>query len=158
MRCLVRHHHVLELLVDLDHLEFHLLSDVLVEVTNGLHVHLRTWQERFEAKHVDNQATLGAALDRTLDDHVFVLGLVHLVPSVVDASRLVAHDELSVGVFLLLDEHGNFVSGFEFRVVAEFRGSNDPFRFVTDVDHHFLLADGNDSAFHNLLLFDQGQA
>ena len=38
--CLVRHDHVLEFLVDFDNLEFHLLPDVFVEVTDGLHIHL----------------------------------------------------------------------------------------------------------------------
>ncbi len=37
---LVRHHHILKLLVDFDNLELHLLPDVLVEVADGLDIHL----------------------------------------------------------------------------------------------------------------------
>ena len=124
-KSLVRHDHVLKLLVDLDNLEFHLLSNVFVEVTDGLHIHLRPGQERLETKHVDNQATLGAAFHRTLDDHVFVLGLVHLVPSVIDARSLVADHELTIGVFLLFNEHGNLVPSLELGVVSEFRCADD---------------------------------
>ena len=36
----VRNNHVLELLVDLDNFEIHLLSDVHVEVTNWFHIYL----------------------------------------------------------------------------------------------------------------------
>ncbi len=39
---LVAYHHVLELLVDLHDLEFHVLADVLVVVTDRLHVDLAT--------------------------------------------------------------------------------------------------------------------
>ena len=114
-------------MVDFHNFEFHLLSNVLVKVADRLDVHLGTRQECFEPKHVDNQTTLRAALDRALDDHVFVFGLVHLVPSVVNARRLVAYDELAVGVLLLLDEDRNLVARFQLGVVTEFRGTNDAF-------------------------------
>ena len=155
---LVRHHHVLELLVDFDNLEFHLLADVLVEVADGLDVHLRTREERFQTEDVHDQATLGATLDRTLDDHVFFLGLVHLVPSVVDACRLVADHELAVGVFLLLNEHRHFVACLQFWVVAELTCANDTFRLVADVDHNLFFANGNHSALHHFFFFDEGEA
>ena len=155
---LVRHHDVLELLVDLDNLEFHLLADVLVEVADGLDVHLRSWEERFQTKDVHDQATFGAALDRTLDDHVFFLGLVHLVPSVVDACRLVADHELAVGVFLLFNEHRNFVTCLQFWVVAELTCANDTFRLVANVDHNLFFANGNHSALHHFFFFDEGEA
>ena len=155
---LVRHHHVLELLVDLDNLEFHLLADVLVEVAYGLDVHLRTREERFQTKDVHDQAALRAALDRTLDDHVFFLGFVHLVPSVVDARRFVADHELAVGVFLLFNEHRHFVACLQFWVVSELTCAYDTFRFVANVDHNLFFADGNHSALHHFFFFDEGEA
>ena len=155
---LVRHDDILVLLVDFDHLELHLLADVLVEVTDGLDVHLGARQESLQTKHVHNESTLGAALDRTLDDHVLFFGFVHLVPSIVDPGRLVAHHELTIGILLLLDEHWNLVANFQLRVVAEFRCANDAFGLVADVDHNFLLANGNNGTFHHLFLGDEGQA
>ena len=68
------------------------------------------------AKHVDNQATLGAALHRAL--MTVVLGLVHLVPSVIDARSLVADHELAIGVFLLFNEYWNLVPSLELGVVS----------------------------------------
>ena len=155
---LVRHHHVLELLVDLDNLEFHLLADILVEVADGLDVHLRTREERFQTKDVHDQAALGAALDRTLDDHVFFLGFVHLVPSVIDARRLVTDHKLAVGVLLLFNEHRHFVSCLQFWIVAELTCANDTFRLVANVDHNLFFANGNHSAFHHFFFFDEGEA
>jgi len=62
-----------------------------------------------------------------LNDHVFFLGFVDFVPSVVNASCLVAHNQLTVGIFLLLNENRNLVSSLEFWVVAEFRSADDAF-------------------------------
>ncbi len=63
-------HDILVLLVDLDNLEFHLLTDVLIVVANGLHINLAAGQECLDAKDVYNQTTFGTTLDRTHDDFI----------------------------------------------------------------------------------------
>ena len=117
---LVRYDHIFELLIDFDNLEFHLLSDILVKITDRFHINLRTRQERLESKHVDNQTTLGAALHRTLDDHILFLGCVDLIPCMVDAGRFVAHNQLTMGILLLFDVDGHLVTSLQLRIVTEF--------------------------------------
>ena len=76
----VRHNHVLELLVDLHDFEFHHAVNKHVVVANGLDIDLATGQEGFEAEHFDDEATLGAALDITIDDLATFVGFVDAVP------------------------------------------------------------------------------
>src|SRR5210317_1783619 len=40
---LVRNNNVFEFVIDFNHFEFHVLSDVLVVITDWLNVNLRTW-------------------------------------------------------------------------------------------------------------------
>ena len=69
-----------------------------------------------------------------------------------------ADHELTVGIFLLLDEHRNFVAGLHFRVVAELACADDTFRFVADVDHNFFLANGDHGSLDHFFFLDQGEA
>ena len=103
--CLVGDDDVFVLLVDLDHLELHLLSDILVVVANGLHVNLTSWKEGLNAEHIHDESTLGAALDRSHDDLVVLEGTVDLDPRTVDSCGPVRDDQLTIAVFLLLDEN-----------------------------------------------------
>ena len=77
---LVRYDHVAELLVDLHDLELHGLVHVNVVVADRFHVDLRTGQERLDTEYVDDHTALGAALDVTLDNLVFLQGLVDTIP------------------------------------------------------------------------------
>ena len=78
---LVRDNHVAELLVDLDHLEFHRLAYELIVVAYGVNVDLRAGEECLDTKHVDDHTALRAALDEALDDLILLEGCVHLVPT-----------------------------------------------------------------------------
>ena len=147
---LVGDHDVLVLLVDLDHFEFHLLADVLVVVADGLDVNLAARQEGFDAEHVDDESTLGAALDRTHDDLVILEGSVDLDPRAVDAGGPVGHHELTVAVLLLLHKHRHHVSNAELGVVTELGSTDDALGLIADVHHHFLLADAHDRAIDHL--------
>ena len=77
---LVRYDHVAELLVDLHDLELHGLVYVNVVVADRFHVDLRAGQERLDAEYVDDHTALGAALDVTLDNLVFLQSLVDTIP------------------------------------------------------------------------------
>ena len=77
---LVRYDHVAELLVDLHDLELHGLVYVNIVVADRFHVNLRAGQERLDAEYVDDHTALGAALDVTLDNLVFLQSLVDTIP------------------------------------------------------------------------------
>ena len=155
---LVGDHDVLVLLVDLDDFEFHLLADVLVVVADGLDVDLAARQEGLDAEHVDDESTLGAALDRAHDDLVILEGSVDLDPRAVDAGGPVGHHELTVAVLLLLHEHRHHVSDAELGVVTELGSTDDALGLIADVHHHFLLADAHDRAIDHLRFTDEVEA
>ena len=151
-------HNVLVLLVDFHNLELHLLSDILVVITDWLHINLATWQECLNAEHIDNQAAFGAALDGTHDDFVVLQRAIDLEPSAVDTSSAVRHHELTIAVFLLLNEHRDCISNTELRIVTELRSANHTFGLVADVDDDFFLTDAHNGAFYHFRLTDQVQA
>ena len=100
----MRDDYVFELLVNLHDLKVHLLSDVDVKISNGLYIHLRSWQKCLDSKHVNNQAAFRSALDVSLDDEILFFGLVDFVPSTEYTCRPVGDNELSVFVLLSLNE------------------------------------------------------
>src|SRR5699024_6818216 len=134
---LVRNDHVAELLVDFHYLEFHGLVHVHVVVADGLHVYLRTGQERFDAEYVHNHTALGAALDVALDYLVVFEGLVYPVPGLELARVLVREHELALLVFGAFHIYLDPFAYGEFGVVAEFGYRDDTFRFVADVHDDF---------------------
>ena len=151
-------HNVLVLLVDFHNLELHLLSDILVVVTDWLYINLAARQECLNAEHIDDQAAFGAALDGTHDDFVVLQRAIDLEPSAVDAGRAVRHHELTIAVFLLLNKNRHCISNAEFRVVTELRSANHTFGLVADVDDNFFLANADDRALYNFRFTDEVQA
>ena len=143
---LVRHDHVAELLVDLHHLELHGLVHVYVVVADGLHVDLRTGQERLDAEYVHDHTALRAALDVTLDDLVLFEGLVHTIPRLELTGLLVRQRELAALVLGGLDVYLDLVADFQFGVVAELGNGDDALALVADVHNDFTLADAHDGA------------
>ncbi len=154
---LVGNDYVAEFLVDLDDLEFHGLVDVHIVVADGLDIDLAARQEGLDAEHVDDHATLRTALDVTLDDFVFLEGLVDTVPGLDGAGALVGEDELAFLVFRVLHVHFHGVADGEIRVVAEFIDADDTFALVTDVHDHFAFVDGGHGAFYDLIFVDAAQ-
>ena len=112
---LVRNDHVAELLVDFHHLELHGLVHVYVVVADGLHVDLRTGQERLDAEYVDDHTALGAALDVTLDDFVLFEGLVHTIPRFELTCLLVRKNQLSALVLGRLDIDLDLIADLQVR-------------------------------------------
>ena len=150
----VRHNHVLELLVDLHDFEFHHAVNKHVVVTNGLDIDLAAGQEGFEAEHFDDEATLGAALDITVDDLAAFVGLVDAVPRFEQLSLLVREDELAVGTFLVLNVDFNLVAHLQVGVGTEFSNRDNTIRLEADVDDHFAVGDGHHGAFDDLVVGD----
>ena len=125
--CFVRYDDVLELLVDFDNLEFHLLTNVNVEIANRLHIHLGTWQERLNSEDVYNETTFGAALHIALDNHVLLLRLIDLIPSTEDAGSAVRNHQLAILILLALHENRNDIAFLQVGVVSEFARADDAF-------------------------------
>ena len=154
---LVRNDHVAELLVDFHHLELHGLVHVYVVVADGLHVDLRTGQERLDAEYVDDHTALGAALDVTLDDFVLFEGLVHTIPRFELTCLLVRKNQLSALVLGRLDIDLDLVADLQVGVVAELGNGNDTLALVADVHENLALGNARNGAFHDLADIDVRQ-
>ena len=148
----MRHDHILEFLVDLHDLELHHAVNKHVVVADGLNVDLRARQEGFDAEHFDDEATLGAALDVTVDDFALLVGFVDAVPRLEQQSLLVRKDELTVGAFLVLDIDFHLVAHLQVGVGAELRDGDDAVRLKADVNDHLTRSDGHHSAFDDLVV------
>lgn len=79
--CLVAHNNILVFLVDLDNLEFHGLVNEYIVVADRANIDLRTGKERLDSEYVNDHTALGAALDITLDDFIFLKSLVDAIPA-----------------------------------------------------------------------------
>ena len=152
---LVGNHHVLVLVVDLDHLEFHSLVNIDVIVADGLDIDLGAGQEGLDAEHVDDQAAFGFALDITGDDLLVVVSLVDALPRFEDEGAFVGELELAVGVFLAFHIDFDFVADLEVGIVTKLGGVDDTVGLEADVDHDFAGVDGNDLT-HNDGVFVNG--
>ena len=86
---LVGNYDVAELLVDFHNLEFHGLANELIVVAYGVNVNLASRQECLDTEHVNNHATLSAALDVTLNDFLIVECSVDTLPALAQAGLLV---------------------------------------------------------------------
>ena len=148
----VRHNHVLELLVDLHDFEFHHAVNKHVVVANRLDVDLAAGQEGFEAEHFDDEATLGAALDITVDDLATFVGFVDAIPRLEQLGFLVREEELAVGTLLVLNVDFHLVAHLQVGVGAEFSNRNNTIGLEPDVDDDFAVGDGNNSAFDDLVV------
>ena len=123
-----------------------------------MNVDLRAGEECLDAEHVDDHTALRAALDEALDDSILLEGSIDLVPRLAQAGLLVRKDQLTLLVLCALNIHLHLVTDLQVGIVAELRSRDDTVALVADVDHHFLLVDGDDSSFHHLVVghFVQG--
>ena len=151
---LVRNNNVFEFLVDFNHFEFHGFANEYIVIANGFNVDLRTGQEGFDAKYIDNHTTLGAALDVTLDDFVVFKSSVHTIPRAGSAGFFVGKYELSFFIFLVFDVDFDRVTHFEIGIVTEFVHRNNAIGFVTDVYNNFAFVDRDNGSFDYLFVFD----
>ena len=77
----VGNNNVFEFMVDFNHFEFHVFTNVLIVVTNRFNIDLRTRKERFDTKYVYNHTTFSTTLNKTLYDFFFVVCIVNTIPS-----------------------------------------------------------------------------
>ncbi len=143
----MRNNNIFEFFVDLDHLEFHGLANEHIVVADGLNVNLRTGEEGFDAEYIDNHAAFGTALDKAFDNFIVSEGGIDAFPAAGSTSLTVRQDELALLVFLVFDEHFNYVANLDVGVVAEFVHGDDTVRLVADVNHSLTLVEGDDGTF-----------
>ena len=98
-KCLVRHNHVAELLVDLHDLEVNGLIYKLVVVTDRLYVNLTAREECLNAEYIDDHTALGTGLDKSLDNLVVLECFADAVPRLESTCLLVGKNELTPLVF-----------------------------------------------------------
>ena len=136
---LVRDHHVLEVVVYLDDLEFHRLFHELIVIADRFYVDLRAGQEGLDAEHIDDHTALGAAFDETVDDLARFVRCVHAVPSLDGASLLVREHQLAVLVFLTVHQDFHLVAYSQCRIVAELGSRDHAFGLGIDVHDHLAV-------------------
>ena len=140
-KSLVGDYHVAELLIYLDNLAVDVLVDILVVVTDGLDVDLRTGQERLDSEHVHDHAALGAGLDEALDDLVVLVSLVHPVPGLESAGLAVREHELALPVLCGLHIDLDLVADLEVGIVTELGDGDHALALASDVDNDFTLGE-----------------
>ena len=118
---------------------------------------MRSWQEGFDAEDIDDHTTLRAALDVTTYHFVLFEGFVDTIPATSDTSLAVRKHELSLLVFLRLDEDLNLVSDLKLRIVAELRCIDCAFALESNIDKYFTLADLGDRTDDYFLILDVRQ-
>ena len=109
-KSLVRNNHVAELLIDLNHLEFHGFANKYVVVPDGMYVDLASRKEGFDAEDVYNHATFGAALNVTLNNFFVFKSGVNTFPALAKTCLLVRKNQLTFFVFLIFDVNFNSVA------------------------------------------------
>ena len=92
-------------LVEFDDLEIELLTQELVEVLDLSNVDLRTGQERFNAKQIDDDATLDAALQPAANGIAGIVGILDLVPHTHEVGFLLGQDNPAFEVLHVLQEN-----------------------------------------------------
>ena len=79
--CFVRNDYVTELLVNLNHLELHSLTNEYIVVAYRVNVNLAARKECLDTKYINDHTALSAALDVTLDNLVVLQSLVDVLPT-----------------------------------------------------------------------------
>ena len=127
-------------LIDLEDLEFIFLADEIVHVLDGTDVDLRAGQERFNAVEINDDAAFDAVLHQTGDDAAFAVFTGDLVPGLDEIRLLEADAGHAVFVFDFFQEDVDFVTDLRIGPVSEFRGGNESFRFVADVNENAVVS------------------
>ena len=145
-------------LIDLHDLELHRLANEDIVVADGLDINLAAGQECLDAKDVNNHATLGAALDVTLDDFLILQSGIDALPTLGGTCLLVGENELTLLVLLILDIHLYNVTDLQLGIVAELTDGDDAVALVADVHDYLTLVDANDRAIYDIVVIDACEA
>src|SRR5690606_16902266 len=102
-QCTAGKHNVVAVLVELEDLRLDLLAQVRGQVANATKLDERGREEATETD-VNDESTLDDLDDRTGNNTVFILDLLHIAPRTLVLSTLLGEDEAAFFVFLLEDE------------------------------------------------------
>ncbi len=110
----VADHGILNLLVDLDHFEFHHFADILVVIDHRFDIDLGAGQEGFQTAAIDDQAAFRFADNRTTDDRTVFERVDDAFPGAQDFGFLTLDEQLGfLAVFLAFHVHFHFIALFE---------------------------------------------
>ena len=108
----VRYHYVLELVVDFHYFELHGLTYVLIVITDRFHIDLRTWQERLDAKYVNDHTSFGTTFNESSNNLFFVVCIVNTLPRLDCSCFTVRQHQLTGFVFTDIYKYLNFITNF----------------------------------------------
>ncbi len=135
----MRNYYVIVGVVDFHHFYFHFLTYIDIEISDRLHVDLRTWQEGLYPVDIYDQTTLGSSLHQTFDHAVIFKSAFDVLPSTDDFGFLTGKDQLTQCILLLLDEYFHLVAWLDAGYIPEFRKRHKSVRFEPDVDDYILV-------------------
>jgi hypothetical protein len=150
----VRDDDILVRVIDLHDAHIHLAIDEGVEIAHRPDIDLRAREERLDAEKIDDETALDAANNFCLEH---ILGLVRFddpLPDAHEIRTLAAEDQLTIGIFDLLEIYLNFVAGLEIFDIVELIARQYSFRLEADIDRHLVIIDLNHPAFDDLMLSD----
>jgi hypothetical protein len=152
-----RHDDVAAALVELDDLEFELLSQQLVDVRHASQRDLRTGEERVDPHQVYHHPALDLLHQRAFDRLVGLVGDADLLPDPHEVGLLLRQHDRPFLVLEMLEENFDFVARLQLGHVLEFFQRDRALGFESDVEHDHVVADLEDAGLHDLALVDRGE-
>src|SRR5580704_7629641 len=148
----LRQHHTMAFVIEIDYLQAKVLSDELVEISDGLTPDLRS---RHEAAHaeVDEHAAFDDLRHGRFDYFVPIMRLDNLLPGLQRARSALGQKQRPVPLTHAVHHHFQRVTDLEpFGIDGErkFAEGKPPLGFSADVNQHFVLILLNDRADEHL--------
>src|SRR5688500_3665741 len=141
-------------LVQLDDLELVLLPEKLVDVRHAPQRDLRAGEERVDAHEVDDDTTLDLLDERTFDGLIVFVGEADALPDAHEVRLLFRQNNRAFLVLEVLQQHLDFIAGFDVGKVLELLERDRPFGFETDVEDDHVVADFEHLGLDNFTLFN----
>ena len=154
---LARQYNIGPLAVQLDHFGFDHLIAQAIEVAHRTNINLRTRKESSDTIDVNAQSAFDAIHHATLHARAVAISLFEIIPGLHAHGIGARKDRKAIGCFHALDEHFNFVAGFDCKhaVLGELGRVNNAFRLVAEIDNHSSFAQANDGAANDFALFER---
>ncbi|MPM45055.1 hypothetical protein SDC9_91740 [bioreactor metagenome] len=142
-------------------LEFHGLSNKLVEVFNILNGDLGRGHESADAADIRNQTAFDHFLANRIKDLFFNVFLAEqLVPKFLAFNILAGEENVAIAVVHLGDFDFDFIAFLKeilrlhIRITGELACRNNAIRLVADVDEYFAVDNGDDGSFQHLAVMN----
>jgi len=80
-QCFVRNNNISEFMINLNHLEFHCLSNINIIVADWFNINLWTRQECLDTEYIHNHTAFRTAFDKSGNNFVVFKGRIDTVPA-----------------------------------------------------------------------------